>query len=70
MAATVTINDVLDGHVVLDIECLESILRSVLPNRTTGILLSAAKRSTARGRQAARATCTAKGLAHHRHSRH
>ena len=33
MAATVTINDVLDGHVVLDVECLDRIyLNGYVPN--------------------------------------
>ena len=33
MAATVTVNDVLDGHVVLDLECLDRIyLNGYVPN--------------------------------------
>ena len=37
MAATVTINDVLDGHVVLDVECLDRIyLNGYVPNLQVG----------------------------------
>ena len=37
MAATVTINDVLDGHVVLDIECLDRIyVNGYVPNLQVG----------------------------------
>src|SRR6476469_9566019 len=37
MAATVTINDVLDGHVVLDLECLDRIyLNGYVPNLQVG----------------------------------
>jgi len=37
MAATVTVNDVLDGHVVLDIECLDRIyLNGYVPNLQVG----------------------------------
>ena len=37
MAATVTINDVLDGHVVLDVECLDRIyLNGHVPNLQVG----------------------------------
>ena len=37
MAATVTINDVLDGHVALDIECLDRIyLNGYVPTLQTG----------------------------------
>src|SRR5262245_51608924 len=37
MAATVTINDVLDGHVVLDVECLDRIyLNGYVPNLQMG----------------------------------
>ena len=37
MAATVTVNDVLDGHVALDIECLDRIyLNGYVPNLQTG----------------------------------
>ena len=37
MAATVTISDVLDGHVVLDIECLDRIyLNGYVPNLQVG----------------------------------
>ena len=37
MAATVTINDVLDGHVVLDVECLDRIyVNGYVPNLQVG----------------------------------
>ena len=37
MAATVTVNDVLDGHVVLDLECLDRIyLNGYVPNLQVG----------------------------------
>ncbi len=37
MAATVTVNDVLDGHVVLDVECLDGIyLNGYVPNLQVG----------------------------------
>ena len=37
MAATVTVNDVLDGHVVLDVECLDRIyLNGYVPNLQVG----------------------------------
>ena len=37
MAATVTVNDVLDGHVALDIECLDRIyLNGYVPTLQTG----------------------------------
>lgn len=37
MVATVTVNDVLDGHVILDIECLDRIyLNGYLPNLQVG----------------------------------
>ena len=37
MAATVTVNDVLDGHVGLDIECLDRIyLNGYVPNLQMG----------------------------------
>src|SRR5271169_6743381 len=37
MAATVTVNDVLDGHVVLDLECLDRIyLNAYVPNLQVG----------------------------------
>ncbi|HYB39180.1 MAG TPA: hypothetical protein VEF72_27965 [Mycobacterium sp.] len=39
MAATVTINDVLDGHVVLDVECLDRIYANgYVPNLQAGRL--------------------------------
>jgi hypothetical protein len=35
MAATVTVNDVLDGHVGLDLECMDRIyLNGYVPNRS------------------------------------
>ena len=37
MAATVTVNDLLDGHVVLDVECLDRIyLNGYVPNLQVG----------------------------------
>ena len=37
MAATVTVNDVLDGHVVLDMECLDRIyVNGYVPNLQVG----------------------------------
>ena len=37
MAAVVTVNDVLDGHVVLDVECLDRIyLNGYVPNLQVG----------------------------------
>src|ERR1700675_205254 len=37
MAAAVTVNDVLDGHVVLDVECLDRIyLNGYIPNLQVG----------------------------------
>jgi hypothetical protein len=37
MAATVTVNDVLDGHVALDVECLDRIyLNGYVPTLQTG----------------------------------
>ena len=37
MAATVTVNDVLDGHVILDLECLDRIyLNGYVPNLQVG----------------------------------
>ncbi len=37
MAATVTVNDVLDGHVGLDVECLDRIyLNGYVPNLQVG----------------------------------
>jgi len=37
MATTVTVNDVLDGHVVLDMECLDRIyLNGYVPNLQMG----------------------------------
>ena len=37
MAATVTVNDVLDGHVVLDLECLDRIyVNGYVPNLQVG----------------------------------
>ena len=37
MAATVTVNDVLNGHVVLDLECLDRIyLNGYVPNLQVG----------------------------------
>ena len=37
MAATVTVNDLLDGHVVLDLQCLDRIyLNGYVPNLQVG----------------------------------
>jgi hypothetical protein len=37
MATTVTVNDMLDGHVVLDLECLDRIyLNAYVPNLQVG----------------------------------
>ena len=37
MATTVTVNDVLDGHVVLDVECMDRIyLNGYVPNQQVG----------------------------------
>ena len=37
MAATVTVNDLLDGHVVLDVQCLDRIyLNGYVPNLQVG----------------------------------
>ncbi len=37
MATTVTVNDVLDGHVVLDVECMDRIyLNGYVPNLQVG----------------------------------
>jgi hypothetical protein len=35
MSAVVTVNDVLDGRVVLDVECLDRIYFNVLTERTS-----------------------------------
>ena len=39
MAATVTINDVLDGHVSLDVECLDRIYLNGYENHSAVVLI-------------------------------